>query len=723
MRHYSVVALCGILTGSTWAGTFSPARPPAIPLAVKSPYMSTWLEVGSDGGNGGNLAGAWPRFWAGPQPGPVAGRNGAVTGWVGFIKVDGESYTWMGDASVNGWRPTLVTQDSFEYTSQRSTFMLNVAGKITMNVTFLSPLTPKDIKRHSIIGSYLSVTVNSRDGVDHDVQLYADTSAEWVNPTHNQEPVAWSYSENNGVASHKSFQRTESEFNADYPDDAAHWGNWYWSTAASPSMSYQSGSDSTVRAIYLSNSVLPNTQDREYRAISSRWPVFAFSHALGNVGKTPVSTLYTIVHAQKNAIYFNGANGLVSLPSLWASYWSTDLSMVNFFHKDWPSNNGALDHKIAVDSLKAGGQDYLTITSLSARQAFGAVQLCGTPAKPYLFMKEISSDGNTQTVDVLFPTMPIFLYTNPNLVKYLLDPLYENQEAGRFPQTYSLHDLGANYPRAIGHPNGDGEPMPLEECGNMIIATLVYVQRTGDTAYLAKHYKILKQWTGYLIQEALIPAYQLSTDDFQGQLANQTNLALKGIIAIEAMSVVARRIGNLADAKTFTDIAHDYINKWQKLAVVASANPPHTNLAYQDKNSHGLLYNLYGDTLLGLNLVPKSIYSMQSTFYPTVAQTYGVSLDTRNVFTKSDWEMWVAAISSPSTKTMFISKLANWINTTPSNRAFTDLYNTQTGDFASGPFIARPVVGGHFALLALEGTTTAAFRATDEEFLERVLPA
>lgn len=113
----------------------------------------------------------------GSQPGPIAGRNGAVTGWAGFIKVDGASYTWMGDPGVNGVRPTLVTQDSFEYTSQRSTFIMNVAGKVTMNVTFLSPITPTDLKRQSIIGTYLSVAVSSRDGANHNVQLYADTSA------------------------------------------------------------------------------------------------------------------------------------------------------------------------------------------------------------------------------------------------------------------------------------------------------------------------------------------------------------------------------------------------------------------------------------------------------------------------------------------------------------------------------------------------------------------
>jgi hypothetical protein len=38
--------------------------------------------------------------------------------------------------------------------------------------------------------------------------------------------------------------------------------------------------------------------------------------------------LYTIVHAQQNAIYFDGANGDVGVPSLWTSYWSSDLAMV-----------------------------------------------------------------------------------------------------------------------------------------------------------------------------------------------------------------------------------------------------------------------------------------------------------------------------------------------------------------------------------------------------------
>jgi hypothetical protein len=48
----------------------------------------------------------------------------------------------------------------------------------------------------------------------------------------------------------------------------------------------------------------------------------------------------------------------------------------------------------------------------------------------------------------------------------------------------------------------------------------------------------------------------------------------------------------------------------------------------------GLLYNLFADAQLGLNLVPQSVYQMQSDFYPTIANTYGVPLDTRHTLTK-----------------------------------------------------------------------------------------
>jgi hypothetical protein len=88
--------------------------------------------------------------------------------------VDNVSYTWMGAPANAGAE---VTQTGFEYTSTKSIFTMNAGGLVELNVTFLSPLYPKDQKRQSLVFSYLDVVVQSLDGKAHDVQLYADISA------------------------------------------------------------------------------------------------------------------------------------------------------------------------------------------------------------------------------------------------------------------------------------------------------------------------------------------------------------------------------------------------------------------------------------------------------------------------------------------------------------------------------------------------------------------
>lgn len=412
---------------------------------------------------------------------------------------------------------------------------------------------------------------------------------------------------------------------------------------------------------------------------------------------------------------------MTSLPGLWSAFYATDLDAMVAFYKEYSNalkTAKALDDKIHSDSVRAHSQDYATITTLTVRQTFGGLQFAGTSNKPYIFLKEISSNSDIQTVDVIFPAHPILLYLNPRLIKPLLDPLYENQETpGRYPQDYAEHDLGT-FPVAKGYPEGNDEAMPLEECGNMIIMTLAYANRTGDIDYLKQHYPKLAGWAQYLIDKSLIPEEQLSTDDFAGTLqydffaplvhpdpmlthhSNQTNLALKGMIGLKAMSQIALLTNN---NDTYGTIADTYLTQWQDLAITKSTSLPHTTLSYGDESSHGLLYNLYADKLLGLNFVPQSIYDMQSAFYPTVALDYGVPLDTRHTWTKSDWEMFVAAVSSPSTKTMFISKLANWIGNTTTQLAMTDLFDAGHGGWPdNGPqFKARPVMGGAAALLAL----------------------
>lgn len=80
----------------------------------------------------------------------------------------------MGDPKDVG---SSVSQKSFEYTSTRSIFTLDVESKVELKVTFLSPVVPDNLKRSSLPYSYLEVDVHSTDGAEHTVQLYTDISA------------------------------------------------------------------------------------------------------------------------------------------------------------------------------------------------------------------------------------------------------------------------------------------------------------------------------------------------------------------------------------------------------------------------------------------------------------------------------------------------------------------------------------------------------------------
>ena len=114
-----------------------------------------------------------------------------------------------------------------------------------------------------------------------------------------------------------------------------------------------------------------------------------------------------------------------------------------------------------------------------------------------------------------------------------------------------------------------------------------------------------------MIEDSLIPALQLSTDDFAGRLANQTNLAIKGIVGIKAMSKIADIVGDHAKAKNYSDIATSYVQQWQNLAL--SSDKTHLTLAYGNDSSWGLAYNLYADRLLNTSVFPQSIFDLRES--------------------------------------------------------------------------------------------------------------
>lgn len=169
-------------------------------------------------------------------------------------------------------------------------------------------------------------------------------------------------------------------------------------------------------------------------------PVFAFSKhfALGGKGSSSKtgSALFTVALVQTPVAQFAAARGLTKMRPLWKFYHRNVTDMINFHYFDYPTAY-ALGKEYAdkvIAHAKATVSDtYADIVSISARQVMGATVFSGTPKNPILFLKEISSNGNFQTVDVIFPGYTFFLYTNPQWLAYLLEPLLEHQQAGLYP--------------------------------------------------------------------------------------------------------------------------------------------------------------------------------------------------------------------------------------------------------------------------------------------------
>jgi hypothetical protein len=679
-------------------GTLSatPIRPPAAPLAVRGPYLSTWLPATA-------LPGTWPQFWP-----------GHVTAMTGIARIDGVSYVFMGAPAItltvpNGNYGTPSTTTGFErglrqtgldVTPTRSVFTAE-GGGAELTVEFLSPVEPGDLTRQSIPLSYVLISARSTDGGRHDVQVYADISGEWCSGDPTQE-IIWAPVRTGSLRAW-TVQLANQQSLTEQNQQAA-WGTMAWATPATSNLSYQSGQDIVVREQFVNNGALANTDDTDYRAIDDNWPVFGFAADLGKLGRTAVTVPLSVGLVRTPAVSYLGQD----LQPLWTAKFSAWQDMLSFFHSDLPAARrraDALDAKITGDAVSAGGTAYAGLCALALRQAYGGTELVvGPGGQPWAFLKEISSDGNVSTVDVLFPASPAWIYADPGYLALLLEPLLSYAESGDWPEIFAPHDLGSAYPVASGHNDGGGENMPMEESANLLIMAAAYVQRdpSAAAAFATAHYKILKQWADYLVANLPDPGYQNQTDDFAGSIAHSVNLSLKGIIGVAAMSVIATAAGNIADAAAYRATAAGFVGYWASHAQDPSAG--HLDLTFNGPDggdsTWGTTYNGFADRLLGTGLVPQSVLAEQAAWYAGVSNLFGLPLQVPHSYAKSDWEMFTAAwLSDYPVKQQLIEQVYTYANTTPSRVPFSDLYDTITGDQVA--FQARPVQGGMFALLAL----------------------
>jgi Domain of unknown function (DUF5127) len=75
-----------------------------------------------------------------------------------------------------------------------------------------------------------------------------------------------------------------------------------------------------VRAQFINNGHLSNTQDQNFRAIQDNWPIFALAHNLGQINGETAPLVYSVGHVRDPAIDYIVAGGGTEARSLY--FWS-----------------------------------------------------------------------------------------------------------------------------------------------------------------------------------------------------------------------------------------------------------------------------------------------------------------------------------------------------------------------------------------------------------------
>lgn len=386
-----------------------------------------------------------------------------------------------------------------------------------------------------------------------------------------------------------------------------------------------------------------------------------------------------------------------------------------------------IDCEIEAKAKKIGGDEYAFLCAMSYRHAIAAHKLITDEDKNLIFLsKENDSNGCIGTVDVSYPSVPLFMLYNTEYVKGMLRPIFRFADCDVWTYDFAPHDVG-RYPYAWGqvygrsdeenkrfrsenqfvyppyymYPSGSNvyglrDQMPVEECGNMLIMTAMVCRMEKNASFALPYMETLKTWREYLIRYGADPGEQLCTDDFAGHLSHNTNLSVKAIMGIEGYAQIAALAGEKDEAKKYHKIAVDMASDWEKRAKADD----HYQLVFGEgkKDTWSLKYNLVWDKLWKSGLFSDEVYEKELAYYKKKANRYGTPLDSRAAYTKSDWILWCAAMDDNTAA--LIQPVAAYLKETTTRVPFSDWYQTDSGRYCY--FIARSVQGGIFMPMLAE---------------------
>ncbi|MEG9437665.1 DUF4965 domain-containing protein [Edaphobacter sp. HDX4] len=674
---------CAALAAMCVSAAGQQHRPPAVPLITHDPFFSLWSM-------GDKLTDVPVKHWTEvAQP------------MVGLMRIDGKTYRWMGSMPRYFGMPAVeaMEQTSVELSPLHTKYHFRAAG-MELVVTFFSPLLPKELDVMSRPVTYVSWSARSVDGKEHQADLLLDVDP-LIAVDQPSQPVTWARTRAEGLTVLNVGTRDQQALHQSGDRVRIDWGYFHLAIPDAAKAATSMAKDGIPK--FVASGDLPEADDSSMPLPARRGGAAHLSAklSLGTVGSTPVERHVEVAYTQTYAIEYLGRK----LRPYWQRNGMSEGTLLATAEKEYAqieARGAKFDEETMAAMEKAGGADYKYLTSLLFRQTIAAHKLVADiDGTPMFFSKENDSNGCIDTVDVTYPSSPFFLLFNPKLLEAQLEPLMRYTALPRWRFPFAPHDLGT-YPMANGQVYGGGEEneedqMPVEESGNLIIMVAAMERSEGNWDFAKRFMPQLTQWAEYLQEKGMDPENQLSTDDFAGHLAHNTNLSIKAIEALGAFVEIARGVGDTKLADKYAAAVKTMPAQWEKMAL----DGDHYKLAFDQPGTWSQKYNLVWDDLLGLHLFPKRVMQTEWAFYSKHMEKYGLPLDDRKTITKLDWQVWTASLAStPEQYQDLIHRLVVWADETPSRVPTTDWYDTISGKRIG--FQARSVVGGVFikALMA-----------------------
>ncbi len=642
-------------------------RPPAVPLVAHDPYFSIWSPADK-------LTDADTMHWTG-KPHQLAS----------FVQIDGKAFRIMGTSPTN---VPALPQTSLEVLPTRTIYTFEGEG-VRLTLTFMTPALPDDLDVLSRPVTYVTYTFTRTDDRTHEIQPYLDVSASVAVNAPDQE-VVWGGQWSEEVSDAWVGSKQQQVLSIKGDDLRIDWGRLY---AAAPSRFL------THLTVDEQGFLLPNVGVGAFKERPALNMPQSASRLVASccflktpVASEPVSRWLMLAYDDEYSIKYFRQN----LRPYWRRHGDDAAALLKKAAADYESLKARcekFDAELMADLRKVGGEKYAQLCALAYRQTFaGNKIIADANGQPLMFPKENFSNGCIGTVDVLFPQAPFFLVLSPALTKAMLVPILDYAASPRWPYDYAPHDLGT-YPHATGQVYGmggkDGDRMPVEESGNMLIMLAALAKQEGTADFSKPYWPMLTKWVDYLVKEGLDPQNQLCSADMFGHLPRNANLALKAIIGIGGFAQLCELAGKPDDAKKYFAIARDYAAKWQELA----KGEGRTVLAYGQPGTWAMKHNLIWDRVLGLNLVLQSIGDAEVAWYLKVQKKYGLPVDNRTDTSLIDWALWSIALArNDADFQALLEPIWRYANETPSRVPFSDWFVTT--DARQKGFQARPVVGG-----------------------------